>query len=860
MEQVQLFISNVIHANNQQIDFWYGYPIVFFSKNNKDYILPLFYIPLSYSNDFTPSFVPTEKIRLNQSCLDILQIDVEIARNLAESFGLFAETNTPQSFSLFAHQFNQNFEDIPLNVRQNPSIWFQQIIIRSEKSNYTRGLIEELDILSRKDKEQFNKSCLSSFFGQYAPEECEKNQTEDIYEIFSLNESQRKAVTLSLKERITVIPGPPGTGKSQVVASIIANAFLKKQKVLFASKNHKAVRVVEEKLNNLLNNKLLLRLGNRDNNGNELLPDFIQYLNWLDNPNHGNEFNNDISQLNKEYKNLIEERKKIESQYHNLLDIKRDVLNYSITIKRDENFRSIFEKLNKNTVVRGQLLNRNIKKIANYIRMMSKVNQFAKFEDLINRLTEINKQIVETSVLILKCEYNQLPQIVIANGNLQILHNLINIQNSILNGNLNSQEWGHLVNQRDAYYLQTPLLFPAFSVTNLSIKGQFPLEAGCFDLVIIDEASQCDIASVIPLLYRAKRCVILGDKMQLKHIPNMPNTLSVRYLLKYNLESRFDFCESSLYDFALSSVKEDSKITLNEHFRSHIDIITFSNKHWYSNQLMVSTNYNNLVSQEKIGIEWVDVQGEVRNENGTSAFNQNEINKVVQVANSYLNNSDFHGDIGIVSPFRTQANKIRISLPPNNARCLIDTVVKFQGDEKDIIIFSPVLSNPIPHNVSWYLKETWHLLNVAITRAKSKLIIVGDKQACLNSGIEHYVDIANYVDNLQNGTNPYLQDDTLNESEYEKMLRIAMRQNNIIPHQQYWIGPYRVDFAFPEPVKLVVEVDGLQHRENENFDMIRDYRLRNLGWEVLRFWTFEIRDDLQNCIEKIKEHLLRINH
>ena len=65
---------------------------------------------------------------------------------------------------------------------------------------------------------------------------------------------------------------------------------------------------------------------------------------------------------------------------------------------------------------------------------------------------------------------------------------------------------------------------PAWAVTALSARGQLPLDPGKFDLVVIDEASQCDIASAIPLLYRAKRAVIIGDPKQLRHISRIESS------------------------------------------------------------------------------------------------------------------------------------------------------------------------------------------------------------------------------------------------------------------------------------------------------------------------------------------------
>ena len=87
---------------------------------------------------------------------------------------------------------------------------------------------------------------------------------EPILEVLPLNSEQRSAVRQGLNNQLSVITGPPGTGKSQVVTSLLINATHKGQKVLFSSKNHKAVDVVQERVNGLGNRPVLLRLGPKE--------------------------------------------------------------------------------------------------------------------------------------------------------------------------------------------------------------------------------------------------------------------------------------------------------------------------------------------------------------------------------------------------------------------------------------------------------------------------------------------------------------------------------------------------------------------------------------------------------------------
>lgn len=144
------------------------------------------------------------------------------------------------------------------------------------------------------------------------------------------------------------------------------------------------------------------------------------------------------------------------------------------------------------------------------------------------------------------------------------------------------------------------------SFSNLSIGGHFPLKPRIFDLLIIDEASQSDIASAIPLLFRAKNAVIIGDPQQLKHIPSISRAQDNRLMQKYDLIKddylRFSYSIQSLYHWARGIVSNDCVTLLNEHYRSHHSIIEFSNREWYNGYLDIRTNYDNLLYPPKTKI------------------------------------------------------------------------------------------------------------------------------------------------------------------------------------------------------------------------------------------------------------------
>ena len=141
-----------------------------------------------------------------------------------------------------------------------------------------------------------------------------------------------------------------------------------------------------------------------------------------------------------------------------------------------------------------------------------------------------------------------------------------------------------------------------------------PLVAGAFDLLVIDEASQCDIASALPLLYRCKRAVIIGDPMQLRHISAVPEALDLQKLQTHGLTDGYlswSYTAHSLYDLASSLTHAEGIVQLRDHHRSHPDIIGFSNRHFYESTLRIATKLNGLspVWEDPPFVRWLNIAG-----------------------------------------------------------------------------------------------------------------------------------------------------------------------------------------------------------------------------------------------------------
>jgi hypothetical protein len=304
-------------------------------------------------------------------------------------------------------------------------------------------------------------------------------------------------------------------------------------------------------------------------------------------------------------------------------------------------------------------------------------------------------------------------------------------------------------------------VFPVWATTNLSAKSNFKLEAALFDLVIIDEASQCDIPSALPLLFRAKRIVVIGDPNQLTHITRLQNATQVSQY--HGIIPRFGYAEASLFTLASGSVgAHPGTIFLDEHYRSHPRIIDFSNREFYGGRLRVYTNLRNRLLRKELlehgtGIFWIDVPGKVGadGQKGSKRLNQPELRVLQTVVPVVLRELDQMGasdhTLGIVTPFRDQKDAIIRWVEdrfPNDDRIKVGTAHTFQGDERDVMLFSPVLSEGIGSTQNW-LDNTANLLNVALTRARNTLIIVGDWNYCRHlPSSSKYHKLAEYVEQL----------------------------------------------------------------------------------------------------------------
>lgn len=282
---------------------------------------------------------------------------------------------------------------------------------------------------------------------------------------------------------------------------------------------------------------------------------------------------------------------------------------------------------------------------------------------------------------------------------------------------------------------------PGWAVTCLSAR-RFPPNPGMFDLVIIDEASQCSIPAVLPVLFRAKRAVIIGDPLQLPHVTTLKagveatiregHAFGPQQLLDQHLAYRQDSAFHALEHAAAGS------FTLAEHYRCHPDIARLADNLFYAPRgkpLTILTPSQLLRGvPDQPSVRWIDQPGAaMRHENG-SWINQAEAERTNVGVRYFLDRLPPDAVIGVVTPFKAQAATIRSTWSGEKQRVRVGTAHSFQGGECDAVIYSLVAADGISSGALGFLDDQANLWNVAITRARAHLFVIGDRDFWIRRG------------------------------------------------------------------------------------------------------------------------------
>ncbi|MCR5261471.1 MAG: AAA family ATPase [Candidatus Gastranaerophilales bacterium] len=796
----------------------------------------------------------------------------------------------------------------------------QSALILTKRPDVTAGVLHELTKISEMPSGVFRETVLNLINEEYLAGKGKmdiKMPNQEISSFFPvtplpLSDSQEDVIKNLENNSLIAVSGPPGTGKSQTIVNLVSHLVANGQTVLVASRMDKATDVIADRLNELGAPYLALRAGrlNYQRDLSAKLQNLISNKIDLDSG-----FEDAMLVTVDDMKLLhakINDRKKrcdeiiaLEEKWHEVISEKNKkqeekavFIRKKLNIQEVNDLKKIVDDIEKDLEKQGFFSKFNLKTNCFKLRKLLKL---VDFEPDWENLTQIRK---ELAICELTAKAAKIEADIFKLGNITELtdeiHDLQSKQKSLainILRNVRREALKGLLRdsmKRKRLFVHTkalverkknlqnrlleeedfrPLLeaFPCQCVTTYAVSGSLPMKPGLFDVAIIDEASQCDIASCIPILFRAKKAVIVGDDKQLPHLSFLENAKEQSFLSQYDIPDKYRlmwrFRTNSMFD--LAGYYCMTPVLLDEHFRSLPPIIEFSNKEFYGGGLRImkrNDDSTRVLELCRVPLGKVD---------GDATRNIPEIEAVIEklheiiIADEAEAQKDKHHkfvSVGIISPFRSQVEAIKKSLMKSFSDATLQrhqvdvgTAHTFQGDERDIIIMSwAIADNSFAQSLAFLQKP--NLFNVAVTRARKKCISFLSKDpdsfqpGLMRNYIEHirtYEAQRNLVE-----TNGYIS--TFN-NDFEREIAEELENNGFDVKGGYETAGFKCDLLVTSKdgkKSVTIECDGVPDETKTNFSPIKkQIILERSGMKVMRISYREWTRSKQACLTRIAEEL-----
>lgn len=537
---------------------------------------------------------------------------------------------------------------------------------------------------------------IRAFFGEMVSRPVRRKAYPIVLADQKVNLDQLLAINNAMKYPVAYIQGPPGTGKTSTIINTIVTAFFNEKTVLFASYNNHPINGVVEKLLGMKyqNHRIpfpALRLGS-----NEKMQEALEYIrNVYEQTRKIAVYK---STLDRNREGRIERAKRLSGllrRYEERLDLE----------ERRETIHRVLEFENEQSIsfqmlpFQADLQGRQMEQVKRRIEKTGDITEEEAFSLLDDNVEELKKYLYYTSASYIK--KIDLPRH-------EELKNIIFNQNK----KLQLEEFARYLSKKENIR-KLQEIFPIVATTCISAHKLGEPEP-MFDMVIMDEASQCNLAvSLVPVI-RGGSLMLVGDPQQLNPVIQLEELVNQKLRKKYNISEEYDYRKNSIYKTFLACDAVSDEILLHYHYRCHEKIIGFNNKKYYNEKLCIKTK-----SDEKEPLLYIDVKDSQSNGKNTAPA---EVEEILRYAAANRDKT-----IGVITPFVNQrklleeaAREARLA----NVDC--GTVHAFQGDEKDVVLFSTAITQQTGQGTYQWLKNNKELINVATSRARDKLVILAD--------------------------------------------------------------------------------------------------------------------------------------
>ena len=794
------------------------------------------------------------------------------------------------------------------------SVTYQSAIILTKRPSMTAGVLHELTRIAEQPSGIYRETALNIINEEFAQskEKCvpikDINSIKEFYPItpLSLSDTQQQVIKNIDNTKFVAVQGPPGTGKSQTIVNLVAHLVANGKTVLVASRMDKAVDVVADRLNQLGASHMALRAGrlNYQRSLSNELNALIAEHSSLD-----EDFEDALFADIDDMKNHLDILRDTENKCENIIKLEKIWREKSIDAEEErvlhpapvfirknlkknevETIRNTIKTLRENiqkTGIFSKFTNfttlsqlkkilemkdfdantQNLSKLAEELQLAAKIADMNNVEEQIQTLG--NLHIMSEQIRQMKKKQPKLAVNILKNKRREALKSLLRDENKCRRLKIHAKSLISNRKRQQTNILEEedfkPLLeaFPCWCVTTYAVSDSLPLKPGMFDVAIIDEASQCDIASCFPILFRAKRAVIVGDDKQLPHLSFLEKAKEQSFLSQYGIPDKYQliwrFRTNSMFD--LADYYSINSVMLDEHFRSLPPVINFSNHEFYNDRIRVMRKDKS----DDLVLELEEVKdGKV---DADATRNLPEIEAVVKrvheiVIEDERKNPENPVTIGIISPFRAQVEQLKVSL----SKVLSDHMIKkhqieigtahtFQGDERDIMLISwAIANNSFPQSLIFLQKP--NLFNVAVTRARNKVInfISKDPTELPEGHFRNYINFLKHYQNVRQATLSGDIEENIYKNELEQIIASQIRERGYKVQAGAEIAGLSADLLVDD--KIVIEVDGMEDKISSTMpSMKKQAILERCGFKVNRITFREWQYSPNACLDRVLREL-----
>ena len=659
--------------------------------NDKQYVVAYSTLTLNFKNK---TLMMSKKTSINKSFL--------LTEEKRITLGMYLDINMDEFVNNYDEHENEYIQAIADNFHNGEKINTRPTIFFLER-NYSKGVDEAFEAIHFMDINSKLSFPLKAFFGRNkSRNNISKDLNVVVFDKNKINIDQMRVVYNSLVNHVTYVKGPPGTGKTETIFNVILSSYVNNKTTLICSNNNHPVNDIVNKMNSSL-----FRENPYTNDKEKIVFPIIRLGN-------NKEMKDTIIKLREIVKYIVEKKKINLSE-----DITENSKNKSLkSFSEIKDLLYLYEeRADLNDKINA--LNK-IKTLTNIPKISEKLNeQISNYEDRLKTIKEVNNS--DVTKYAISASNDRSFQNYIYYSSLARFKKLLGEKYKDLIDILKIEDLDEGVVKLNKYFKDDNNLknflniFPCVVCTNLSCNKLGSAKSH-FDLVIMDEAGQCNIASSLIPIVRGDNLLLVGDTNQLQPVTVIEENVNDDLKNKYSIKDEYDYVHNSILSCMLRKDNNSKNILLSYHYRCGKKIANFVNQRFYEKQLKLLNN--------KTGdLVYVNVENTF-NKDARNSYKEEAI-EIVKL----LKNNDYK-DVAIITPFVNQAALINEYLQRNNIFSIkAGTVHTLQGSEKSVIIMSSALSLKTGKRTMEWLKDNHELINVAVTRAKDKFVFVGDKDA-----------------------------------------------------------------------------------------------------------------------------------